>query len=157
MEYGATTLNLAAIIDQHAALAPEREAIVCGDARLSYGELNGLSNRVANALVEMKIGHGDKVALVCPNLPFFPIVYYGILKAGAIVVPLNVLFKLREFVYHLKDSDAKAVFVFEGTNELPMAQTVKEAFDQTETCGHFVAMTKDTVAPSPIENAQTLK
>jgi acyl-CoA synthetase (AMP-forming)/AMP-acid ligase II len=64
--------------------------------RFTYGQLNGLANRVANALVEMKIGRGDKVALSCPNLPFFPIVYYGILKAGAAVVPLNVLFKPRE-------------------------------------------------------------
>ena len=47
-----------------------------------------MSNRVANALVEMGIGHDDKVALVCPNLPFFPIIYYGIMKTGAVVVPL---------------------------------------------------------------------
>src|SRR6185436_969277 len=100
------------------------------DVRLTYAQLDALSNRVANALVEMGIGHGDKVAVVCPNLPQFPIVYYGIMKAGAVVVAMNVLFKPREFVYHLSDSDAQAVFVFEGTNELPMTQTVKEAFDQ---------------------------
>ena len=50
-------------------------------------------NRVANALVEMGIGHDDKVALLCPNLPYFPVIYYGIMKAGAVVVPLNCLFK----------------------------------------------------------------
>src|SRR5690349_15965774 len=113
MEYGATRLNLASIIEQHARLAPEKEAVVWKDVRLTYGELNTLANRVANALAEMEIGYGDKVALVCPNLPFFPVVYYGILKAGAAVVPLNVLFKPREVAYQLRDSDAKAVFVFE--------------------------------------------
>ena len=87
MEYGATTLNLASIIEHHARLAPEREAIVWNDMRFTYGQLNALSNRVANALTEMNVGRGDKVALSCPNLPFFPIVYYGILKAGAAVVP----------------------------------------------------------------------
>ena len=102
-----------------------------------------MSNRVANALVEMGIGHGDKVALSCPNLPFFPIVYYGIMKAGAAVVPLNVLFKPREIAYHLKDSDAKAVFVFEGTDELPLAKCVKEAFDEVDTCEHLIVMTKN--------------
>ncbi|HLM60574.1 MAG TPA: AMP-binding protein [Pyrinomonadaceae bacterium] len=132
----ATTLNLSSIIEHHARLAPDKEAIVWNEMRFSYGQLNRLSNRVANALTEMRVGHGDKVALVCPNLPFFPIVYYAIMKTGAAVVPLNVLFKPREVAYHLSDSDAKAVFVFEGTAELPMAQIVKEAFDQVETCEH---------------------
>jgi len=156
MQFGATTLNLAAIIEQHARLSPDKTAIVCKDLRLSYGELNEQANRVANALVELKVGHGDKVALVCPNLPFFPVVYYAILKAGAAVVPLNVLFKAREFAYHLEDSDAKAVFVFEGTDELPMAQTVKEAFDAVETCENLIVMTADKNAPSPFAEHKTL-
>ncbi len=143
MKYSATTLNLASIVEHNAKLTPEKEAIVWNNVRLDYGKLNALSNQVANALAEMNIGHDDKVALVCPNLPFFPILYYGILKTGAVVVPLNVLFKTREFAYHLKDSDAKAVFVFEGTSELPIAQTVKEAFDRTETCDHLIVMTID--------------
>src|SRR3954453_20262790 len=124
MDFTATNLNLASIIRHHARQAPEKEAIVWENLRLSYGELDRLSNKVANALVEMGIGHNDKVALVCPNIPFFPVVYYGIMKAGAVVVPLNVLFTSREIAYHLTDSDAKAVFVFEGTSELPMAARV---------------------------------
>lgn len=156
MENSATTLNLASIIEHHARLAPDREAIVWNEMRFSYGQLNRLSNRVANALTEMRIGHGDKVALVCPNLPFFPIVYYAIMKAGAVVVPLNILFKPREFIYHLKDSDAKAVFVFEGTNQLPLAQMVKEAFDKVGTCEHLIVMTNEPLAASPIDGAKTL-
>ena len=137
MGNGATVLNLASIIEHHARLTPDREAIVWNETRLTFKKLNALSNRVANALVEMGIGHGDKVALSCPNLPFFPIVYYAIMKAGAAVVPLNVLFKPREIAYHLQDSDAKAVFVFEGTAEFPLARTVKEGFDQVESCEQF--------------------
>lgn len=157
MQLSATTLNLASVIEHHARIAPDKEAIVWNDVRLTYGELNALCNRVANALVEMNIKHGDKVALCCPNLPFFPIVYYGILKAGAAVVPLSVLFKSREIAYHLKDSDAKAVFVFEGSPELPLARTVKEAFDQIETCETLVVMTADANAASPVENSKTLR
>src|SRR5204863_8907973 len=137
------TLNLASMISHHAKLTPDSEAIVWENVRLTYGELDGFSNRVANALVEMGIGHDDKVALVCPNLPFFPIVYYGIMKAGAVVVPLNVLFTARDFAYHLEDSDAKAVFVFEGTDDLPLAERVKEAFDQVDACEHLIVMTKN--------------
>ncbi len=156
MEYGATVLNLASIIEHHARISPEKEAIIWNEMRLTYGKLNALSNRVANALTEMGIKHGDKVALSCPNLPFFPIVYFGILKVGAAVVPLNILFKSREVAYHLTDSDAKAVFVFEGTNELPLAQTVKEGFDQVETCENLIVMTINPTAASPIENTKTL-
>lgn len=156
MESSATTLNLASMISHHARLAPDTEAIIWEDVRLTYGDLDKLSNRVANALTEMGIGHGDKVALCCPNLPFFPVVYYGIMKAGAAVVPLNVLFKAREIAYHLSDSDAKAVFVFEGTNELPLAETVKQGFDQVPTCEHLVVMTADLFGPSPFPDHRTL-
>ncbi len=130
MQHAATILNLASVIEHHARLTPDLEAIVWNDMRLTYGKLNAKANRVANALKEMGIGRGDKVALSSPNLPCFPIVYYGILKAGAAVVPLNILFKPREVAYHLTDSDAKAVFVFEGTAELPLAQTVKEGLSR---------------------------
>ncbi|HMT08734.1 MAG TPA: long-chain fatty acid--CoA ligase [Pyrinomonadaceae bacterium] len=156
MSISATTLNLASMVSHHARLAPEKEAVIWENVRLTYGELDTLSNRVANALVEMNIGRGDKVALVCPNLPFFPIVYYGILKAGAAVVPLNVLFQPREFEYHLADSDVKAVFVFEGTDELPLAHRVKEAFDNVPSCENLVVMTKNLMGGGPLVGHKTL-
>ncbi len=144
------------MVAHHANLAPEREAIVWENVRITYGELDKLSNRVANALVAMGIGRGDKVALSCPNLPFFPIVYYGIMKAGAAVVPLSVLFAPREVVYHLTDSDAKAMFVFEGTPDLPLAETVKKAFDEVPTCEQLVVMTRDLMGASPFAEHKTL-
>ena len=156
MPQSATTLNLASIVSHHARLTPRREAIIWNDIRLTYGQLDALSNRVANALVEMGIEYNDKVALCCPNVPYFPIVYYGIMKAGAVVVPLCVLFKPREIAYQLQDSDAKAVFVFEGTDELPLAQTVKEAFDQVPSCEHLIVMTREPAASSPLTGHKTL-
>jgi long-chain acyl-CoA synthetase len=156
MQPYATTINLASIISHHARQAPDKEAVVWNDVRLTYGQLDALSNRVANAIVEMGLGRDDKVALLCPNIPYFPIVYYGIMKSGAVVVPLNLLFKERELIYHLTDSDAKAVFVFEGTDELPLAQTVKKAFDQVPGCQHMIVMTKDLTATSPIDGVETL-
>ena len=156
MQPYATTLNLASIVTHHARQTPNSEAVIWNDVRMTYEQLDAASNRVANALAEMGIGHDDKVALVCPNLPQFPIVYYGIMKAGAVVVPLNCLFKPREFTYHLADSDAKAVFVFEGTDELPMALTVKEAFDKVPSCERLIVITKDPSAASPLPEHQTL-
>jgi long-chain acyl-CoA synthetase len=152
----ATTLNLAKMISHHARLAPEREAIVFGETRLSYGDLDRLSNKVAGALSELGIGRGDKVALNCPNLPYFPIVYYGIMKAGAVVVPLCVLFKAGEIEYQLRDSDAKAVFVFEGTEDLQCGRETLKAFEAVETCFHFIPMTREPGTPTPFLPHQTL-
>ncbi len=155
MEHNTTSLNLASIIEHHARLTPKKEAVIFGKTRINYGTLNSMANRVANALADMGIGYGDKVALSCPNLPYFPIVYYGILKAGAVVVPLNVLFKPRKIKYHLEDSDAKAVFVFEGTDELPIAKNVKTVFDEVEACEQLVVMCKEPTQKSPIDGHKT--
>ena len=111
--------------------------------------------QVAGGLQAMGINPGDHVALSCPNVPWFPIAYFGILKAGAVVVPLNVLLKPREIAYHLKDSDAKAMMAFEGTAELPMAAMAKAACDEAA-CAHLVIVTRDAAAPSPIAGAPTL-
>jgi long-chain acyl-CoA synthetase len=156
MEYAATTLNLASMIVHQAKLAPDREAIVWSDVRMTFQQLDAFSNKVANALVDMGIGYGDNVALSCPNVPYFPAVYYGIMKVGAAVVPLSVLFKPREVAYHLRDSDAKAIFVFEGSDELPLAKCVKEAFDEVDSCTDLVVMTKDPAAISPFHEHHTL-
>lgn len=149
-------LNLAMVIEDHAQKRPNREAIVFQNMRLTYGQLNAMACQVANGLVARGIQPGDKVALSCLNLPFFPIAYYGILKAGAVVVPLNVLLKPREIAYHLKDSDAKAYLCFEGTAELPLGQMGYAGFQEVESCEHFFLMTANPAAPSPIEGAQTL-
>ncbi|HSE07642.1 MAG TPA: long-chain fatty acid--CoA ligase [Nocardioidaceae bacterium] len=149
-------LNLSVFLEDSARSHPDRDAVVLGDLRLTYAQVNGFANQVANLLVSRGIQPGDKVALSCPNLPYFPIVYYGILKAGAAVVPLNVLLKGREIAYHLEDSDAKAYFCFEGTADLPMGQAGHDGFSQSERCEQFFMITADMMAPSPIEGTETL-
>ncbi len=148
--------NLSTLLEDSARNYPDREAVVLGDTRLTYTQVNAAANQVANLLVSRGIQPGDKVALTCPNLPYFTIVYFGILKAGATVVPLNVLLKGREVAYHLDDSDAKAYFCFQGTPELPMAQEGFAGFEKTPTCEHFFVITADPAADSPIEGTQTL-
>lgn len=149
-------LNLATILDYSAKDAPGKTAIVFGDKRYSYMQFNAVANQVANGLTAKGIGRGDRVALSCPNLPYFPMIYYGILKTGAAVVPLNVLLKGREIVYHLKDSDAKAYFCFEGTAELPMGAEGWAGFNAAGQCEHFWMITADPAAAAPIEGSATL-
>ncbi|GAB2865314.1 long-chain-fatty-acid--CoA ligase [Nocardioides pacificus] len=149
-------LNLSVFLEDSARRHPDRAAVVLGDLRLTYAQVDGFANQIANLLVSRGIQPGDKVALSCPNLPYFPVVYYGILKAGAVVVPLNVLLKGREIGYHLNDSDAKAYFVFEGTPDLPMATEGHVGFEQADGCEHFFVITADMMAASPIEGTETM-
>src|SRR5919112_1520097 len=127
--------NLSSLLEGSADAYPDRTAVVLGDTRLTYTQVNAAANQVANLLVSRGIQPGDKVALSCPNLPYFPIVYYGILKAAATVVPLNVLLKAREVAYHLADSDAKAYFCFQGTPELPIGAEGHAGFEQARSEG----------------------
>src|SRR4051812_46143576 len=131
------------MLEDSARKVPDRDAVVFNDTRLTYAQVNAMANQVANLLVERGIEQGDKVALSCPNLPYFPVVYCGILKAGAVVVPLNVLFKGREVAYHLGDSEAKAYVCFEGTAELAMAKCGKEGYDANNGCEHFFVIPAD--------------
>ncbi|GAA1681212.1 long-chain fatty acid--CoA ligase [Glycomyces endophyticus] len=142
-------LNLAVLLEDTARTHPDRVATVLGGFRSTYAELDAAADRVAAGLAAHGIGPGDRVALSCPNLPFFPVVYYGILKAGAVVVPLNVLLNEREAAYHLRDADAKAYFCFEGTPELPMGERGRAAFAQAPDCELFVLITADPTAPAP--------
>ncbi len=156
MENTATTLNLASIVTHNAQQTPNNEAIVWGQTRLTYAQLDAMSNQVANALAQMGIGRGDNVALNCPNVPYFPIIYYGIIKAGAAVVPTCVLYTAREIEFQLRDSEAKAIFAFEGTPELPMGQNSKTAFDSVESCRELIIITGDPAGASPFPDHKTL-
>ena len=149
-------LNLSVLLEDSARQNPNRDAVVLGDTRLTYAQVDGAANQVANLLVSKGIEPGDKVALSCPNLPFFPIIYYGIVKAGAVVVPLNVLLKGREIAYHLGDSDAKAYFCFQGTEDLPMGTDGHAGFEQADGCEQFFMVMADPTAPSHVEGTETL-
>jgi long-chain acyl-CoA synthetase len=109
----ATATTLAEIIADVAAQDGERTAIIFGEQRLSYAQTNGMIEQVADALAARGIAHGDRVGLMVPNIPQFVVAYYAILRLGAVVVPLNLLYKAEEVGYILDDSEAKALIVFE--------------------------------------------
>ena len=123
-------LNLATLLEHSAHDHPDKVAFVFRDFRLTYGMVDALANQVANGLAAAGLQKGDKVALMCPNIPYFPICYYAILKAGCSVVPLNVLLREREIAYQIQDSDAKALIAFEGTPDLPIADAARAAVEK---------------------------
>jgi long-chain acyl-CoA synthetase len=155
INHHATSVNLACILDQQARLTPEWVALTCSGVNYTYAQLSAYSSQVADGLQASGIRPGDHVALSCPNIPWFPIAYYGILKAGAVVVPLNVLLKPREIAYHLKDSEASAIVVFEGTSELPMATMARTACDEVG-CERLIVATREATGTTSIAGATTL-
>jgi long-chain acyl-CoA synthetase len=106
--------NLALNLTRTATEHPAAIACKLDDAAFDYQLLDTASARVATMLVSMDVGAGDRVGIMLPNVPYFPAVYYGILRLGAVVVPMNVLLKGREVGYYLSDSGAQVVFAWHG-------------------------------------------
>ncbi len=107
-------MNLAQILSDSAAAHPEQIAVRLDDTALSYGLLEQGTKLLAGLLAARGIGPGDRVAVMLPNVPYFPVCYYGALRAGCVVVPLNVLNKRREVAFYLRDSGAKLLFLWTG-------------------------------------------
>jgi long-chain acyl-CoA synthetase len=104
--------NLATVLTETAAEHADKVAIKLDDTELSYGMLDEGSARVAGLLKSKGIEAGDRVCVMLPNVPYFPVVYYGVLRLGAVVVPMNVLLKGREVDFYVKDPEAKALFAW---------------------------------------------
>ncbi len=107
------SFNLATILRESRDAHPDKPLAHLGDLTFTYGQVDEISGRVASALLATGLGRGDKVAVQLPNLPQFLFAYFGILKAGLVMVPLNPLLRAPEVAYHLLDSDAKVLITFE--------------------------------------------
>jgi long-chain acyl-CoA synthetase len=107
-------LNLGSLLTESAERSPEAPALRLGGAALTYVELDDRSARLASLLREKGLEPGDRVGTMLPNVLEFPVAYYGVLRAGGIVVPMNVLLKRREIAFYLEDSGAKLLLVWHG-------------------------------------------
>src|SRR5258707_2907565 len=107
-----TVVNLASNLVQTARARADSVSIRVGSADTTYGELDRESARVAGMLAERGIQPGDPIGLMLPNVAEFASIYYGVLRAGGVVVPMNPLLKAREVAYYLGDSGAGLVFAW---------------------------------------------
>src|SRR5579884_1796029 len=110
-------MNLASLLTESAERDPDHVAIKLDDTELSYGFLNGATMLIAGLLRAHGFRPGDRVGVMLPNVPYFPVCYYGVLRAGAIVVPMNVLLRRREVAFYLSDSGAKLLFAWHAFAE----------------------------------------
>ena len=113
----------------------ERPAIRLDGLVLSYTQLHDAAGRLTSLLTSLGISAGDRVAAMLPNVPAFPIVFFGALGAGAVVVPMNPLLKSREIAYYLSDSGAKVLFAWHeaaGEAAKGSAETVVQVIEVPE-------------------------
>jgi long-chain acyl-CoA synthetase len=110
-------MNLAQLLTDSAERDPDHVAIKLDDAELTYAQLDGASAHIVGLLRDHGFQAGDRVGIMLPNVPYFPVCYYGVLRAGGVVVPMNVLLRKREVAFYLEDSGAKLLFAWEGFAE----------------------------------------
>jgi len=111
-------MNTAEFLTISASIVPEREALVCGDARLTYLQVQERVNRLANALTDLGIERGHKVAIMALNSHQYIETYYACAKLGAVFAPLNYRAKRDELTYMVNNSEASVFFVGERYLEL---------------------------------------
>ncbi|CAM3916450.1 long-chain fatty acid--CoA ligase [Micrococcus flavus] len=116
------TLTLPARLERTAAEHPDSPALVLGEEHLSYAELQDQVRLLAGLLRQEGIGPGDRVALMAPNVLAFPVVLFATLQVGAVVVPMNPLFKRREVEYYLEDSGASMLWAIPSPDAAEAAQ-----------------------------------
>ncbi|WP_445257720.1 long-chain-fatty-acid--CoA ligase [Nocardioides aurantiacus] len=109
--------NLAENLTATAQRFPDRPAIKLDDMVLTWSDVQAGAQRVAGMLRSKGIGPGDRVGMVLPNVPPFPVIFYGALTVGAVVVPMNPLLKGREVKYYLEDSGASILFAWKDMAE----------------------------------------
>jgi len=102
--------NLATIVRDAGADHSGRPAVREGDHVLTYADLERAVSQLASFIRACGVRPGDRVAVMLPNVPAFPVIFYGALAAGAVVVPMNPLLKGREVAHYLGDSGARLIF-----------------------------------------------
>src|SRR5256886_4306598 len=107
-------MNLADNLLRSAERFPERPAVRLDETILTYADLDERSAQAAALIQASGVRPGDRVALMLPNVPEFAVLYYGVLRAGAVVVPMNPLLKEREVGYYLGDSGAALILAWHG-------------------------------------------
>lgn len=129
------SLNLAMIIHENAKRHGDQPALIYHDQRWTFDDLENDINRMAHGLVELGIQRGDCVTVMLPNLPEFVISYFAIMKAGAVCVPINPLYKEREVEFLLQDSRSVAMVTCQS-----VFQEAKSGFEKASDCRHLLVV-----------------
>src|SRR5712692_9741380 len=111
------------LLDRTVSRYPGHIAFIYYGTKLSYAQFSSLANRFATGLQRLGIKKGDRVAIALPNIPQYPIAFYGALRAGAVIVPTNPLYTEREMQHQLADSGARVIVMLDTF--YPVVRTVR--------------------------------
>jgi acyl-CoA synthetase (AMP-forming)/AMP-acid ligase II len=125
---------------------PANIAVIFGDQAMTYAELDARANRVANLLSSRGIGAGDKVALSCPNVPYFVEIFWGVAKCGAELVAVDIGHSAEEIAERV--AGCRAYFAFEALGPTAIGEIAWAARDPA---AEFFLITLDTGFPEPLE------
>ncbi len=106
------SFNLATILRESRKSDPAKPLAYFAELTFTYAQVDEISGRIATSLLDLGLEHGEVVAVQLPNLPQFIFTYFGLLKAGLVMCPLNPLLRAPEIAYYLEDSDAKMLVTF---------------------------------------------
>ncbi|MCJ7683221.1 MAG: AMP-binding protein [Desulfobacteraceae bacterium] len=123
-------MNVSDIIKRHVADTPDKTAMIFGERRISYSQLDVLITRTADGLLKTGLKRGDVLSLFLPSLPELIISYLGTARAGLTVNVVNAMLREQEVAYILKDCQTRAVIVDE--TRLPIIEAVKPELESLE-------------------------
>jgi fatty-acyl-CoA synthase len=126
------------VLERAARLWPNREALVVEDIRLTYTQLNQMSNRLANGLAHLGIAQGDKVAVMLPNWPEFVGAYYALAKMGAVIVPMNTRFRRREVEHIVSQTEASALIIADSFLDFDYVDLLAELWPHLPSLSHVI-------------------
>jgi len=132
--------NLYHILEGTTENYPENEVLVFGEVRIFYNNIKQTVDRLAQGLKNLGLGPGDRVAMMLPNIPHFPICYFALLKIGLTIVPVSILYKAGEIRCQLEDLDVKGFIYWEG-----FRSSVLQAVDGLEQCKKLIVLGEKAV------------
>jgi len=138
------------LLDQTVSRYPGHTAFIYYGTKLTYAQFSSLANRFATGLQRLGIKKGDRVAIALPNIPQYPIAFYGALRAGAVVVPTNPLYTEREMQHQLADSGASVVVM------LNMYYPVVRAIRAHTTLEHIIITSPTDYLPPMLQKLYPL-
>lgn len=139
-------MQLESFLERSAARLPEKTALVCGERRLTYRELDVEANRLAHALVESGVGRGDRVAIFLDNSVGAVVSVFAVLKAGGVFMPVNPTTKTDKLTYILNNSRAKAL--------IGLGRKLRSLGEVWEATPHLAVVVGVGAAPAEADDAR---
>jgi long-chain acyl-CoA synthetase len=132
------------LLEESANKYPDATYVVFKGIFKTFSEINVMVDRFATALVDLGVKKGDKVAIYLPNVPHYPVIFFGSLRAGAINITCNPLYTDKELSFQVQDSGATTLVVLDHPNFYP---TVLKALEETDVQNVIICKIGDFFPP----------